>query len=119
MVKFSDRLQKLRKEKGISMGEMARDIETISQSSLSNYENGKRSPGIDKLIKLSDYFNCNIDYLTGRSIFKNPEKIFEEYKINNEEAINVIRGLMIYKESGLSVEEMIKLYRIIKKIKSI
>ena len=35
----------------------------ISREALSYYENGKRSPDIDMLIKHSDYFAVFIDYL--------------------------------------------------------
>ena len=35
----------------------------ISREALSYYENGKRSPDIDMLVTLSDYFNVSVDYL--------------------------------------------------------
>lgn len=39
----------------------------ISREALSYYENGKRSPDIDMLVKLSEYFHVSIDYLiTGK-----------------------------------------------------
>lgn len=39
----------------------------ISREALSYYENGKRSPDTDMLIKLSEYFHVSIDYLiTGK-----------------------------------------------------
>ena len=36
---------------------------SISREALSHYENGKRSPDVDMLICLSNYFNVSIDYL--------------------------------------------------------
>ena len=43
----------------------------ISREALSYYENGKRSPDIDMLILLSEYFNVSIDFLiTGKEFTK-------------------------------------------------
>lgn len=36
---------------------------SISREALSYYENGKRSPDIVMLVRLSDYYNVSIDYL--------------------------------------------------------
>lgn len=35
----------------------------ISREALSHYENNKREPSIDLLIKMSNYFNVSIDFL--------------------------------------------------------
>ena len=44
---------------------------SISREALSYYENGKRSPDIDMLILLSQYFNVSIDFLiTGKEFQK-------------------------------------------------
>lgn len=44
---------------------------SISREALSYYENGKRSPDIDMLILLSEYFNVSIDFLiTGKEFTK-------------------------------------------------
>ncbi len=55
-------LKMIRKEKKYSQLKVAMDL-TISREALSYYENGKRSPDVDMLIKLSKYFNVSIDYL--------------------------------------------------------
>ncbi len=39
----------------------------MSQNTVSRYETGEREPGIAELIKLADYFNVSLDYLTGRT----------------------------------------------------
>lgn len=38
----------------------------ISKSVFRNWLSGKSQPLIDSIIKLSDYFDCSIDYLVGR-----------------------------------------------------
>ncbi len=55
-------LKKIRKAKGFNQLKVAMDL-SISRESLSYYENGKRSPDIQMLLLLSDYFNVSIDYL--------------------------------------------------------
>lgn len=59
-------LREIRKKKGYSQLKVAMDL-CISREALSYYENGKRSPDTDMLIKLSEYFHVSIDYLiTGK-----------------------------------------------------
>lgn len=55
-------LREIRKQKKYSQLKVAMDL-SISREALSYYENGKRSPDIDMLVKLSRYFNVSIDYL--------------------------------------------------------
>ncbi len=55
-------LRKIRKERNLNQLKVALDL-NISREALSHYENGKRSPDIDMLIKMSSYFNVSIDYL--------------------------------------------------------
>ncbi len=62
-------LQKIRKEKKCSQLKLAMDL-SISREALSHYENGKRSPDIDMLVKLSRYFNVSVDYLIFGEDFK-------------------------------------------------
>ena len=59
-------LREIRKKKGYSQLKVAMDL-NISREALSYYENGKRSPDIKMLIRLSKYFGVSIDYLiTGK-----------------------------------------------------
>ena len=55
-------LREIRKKKGYSQLKVAMDL-SISREALSYYENGKRSPDVDMLILLSQYFDVSIDYL--------------------------------------------------------
>lgn len=62
-------LKKIRKARHLNQLKVAMDL-NISREALSHYENGKRSPDIDMLIKLSDYFDVSIDYLIRGEEFK-------------------------------------------------
>ncbi len=55
-------LKEIRKRKGYSQLKVAFDL-NISREALSYYENGKRSPDIQMLCRMSDYFKVSIDYL--------------------------------------------------------
>ncbi|MBQ8859062.1 MAG: helix-turn-helix transcriptional regulator [Clostridia bacterium] len=55
-------LKAMRKQKRLSQLKVAMDL-SISREALSYYENGKRSPDTDMLVRLSKYFNVSIDYL--------------------------------------------------------
>lgn len=55
-------LQQIRKERGYSQLKVAFAL-NISREALSYYENGKRSPDIDMLVRMSEYFDVSIDYL--------------------------------------------------------
>ena len=64
-------LRQIRKKKGYSQLKVAMDL-SISREALSYYENGRRSPDLEMLIKLSHYFNVSVDYLiTGSEFEKN------------------------------------------------
>ena len=63
-------LKQIRKQKNYNQLKVAMDL-CISREALSYYENGKRSPDIDMLILLSEYFNVSIDFLiTGKEFTK-------------------------------------------------
>lgn len=59
------RLRFLRRQKGLSLSELARQTK-IAKSNLSKYENDLRIPGGVILKKLSDYFCINSDWILGR-----------------------------------------------------
>ena len=73
---FQKNIKNLRKNYNISQEELALRL-GISRSSVANYENGQNFPNMDILLKMSKIFNCTIDYLLGRSQFKN-YKEFEQ-----------------------------------------
>ncbi len=64
-------LREIRRRKKLNQLKVALDL-NISRESLSYYENGKRSPDVEMLVKFSQYFDVSIDYLiTGKEFKKN------------------------------------------------
>lgn len=70
----ADRIQHLRKSKGISQEELA-DIIGVSRQAISKWESEQSSPDIEKIILLSDFFEVTTDYL-----LKGIEPIADETK---------------------------------------
>lgn len=69
---FGTNLKKIRQDNDLTQEELAKKIDT-SRSNIANYENDKNMPSIDILEKLSEIFNCSIDYLLGKSDIKTPD----------------------------------------------
>ena len=68
---IADRIQHLRKSKGISQEELA-DKVGVSRQAVSKWESEQSTPDIEKVILLSDYFEVTTDYL-----LKGIEPVFE------------------------------------------
>ena len=54
------KLKQIREQKGFSIQEVAIKL-NISRITLWNYENGKRKPSFEMLIKLSKIYDCTIE----------------------------------------------------------
>lgn len=61
-----NRLKELRKEKGLTLEEIAGKLNTTSMS-LSRYERGEREPKGSVLLDLASLLNVSPDYLLGRT----------------------------------------------------
>lgn len=59
---MADRIQHLRKSKGISQEELA-DKVGVSRQAVSKWESEQSAPDIEKVILLSDFFEVTTDYL--------------------------------------------------------
>lgn len=66
MAEFSERFKQLRTANGYSQQELA-DALNVSKSTVNMYERGERKPGISQLEAIADYFNVDMDYLSGKS----------------------------------------------------
>lgn len=61
-------LKMIRKQRKYSQVKVGLDL-CISREALSHYENGKRSPDIWMLRRLSEYFDVSIDFLVNGKEF--------------------------------------------------
>ena len=59
---LSDRIQYLRKARGISQEGLADQL-GVSRQAVSKWESEQSMPDLDKIISMSDYFEVTTDYL--------------------------------------------------------
>lgn len=105
---MADRIQALRKAKGISQEELADQI-GVSRQAVSKWESEQSSPDLEKVILLSDYFDVTTDYL-----LKGIEKNSDFHEIKNAAAgifavaatavnfIGLVAAIMIWIETQTS-----------------
>lgn len=61
---FSERLRQLRQLRHLTLDELAVSLES-TKTTLSRYENNKRIPDADFIVKAAGYFKVSTDYLLG------------------------------------------------------
>lgn len=72
-MKFSDNLQKLRKEAKLSQEALAEKL-GVTRQSVSKWESGASYPEMDKLISMCSIFDCSMDYLLNGTEKEKKEK---------------------------------------------
>lgn len=84
--KPGDRIKKLIKKNGLSQKEFVEKFNekygySDSEATVSQYVNNKRTPEIDKMVKIANFFNVTLDYIMCRtdvdsdmSIYDTPQK---------------------------------------------
>lgn len=63
------RLKELREERRLNQEGLALKL-NVSQSTISAYEIGERTPDLETLIAIANFFNVSLDYLAGLSDLK-------------------------------------------------
>ncbi len=71
-----NRIKLLREKNNWSQNQLASKMH-CAPSSIAMYEKEERKPSLEVLIKLSEIFECSIDYILGKSDIRNPEKEIE------------------------------------------
>lgn len=69
-----NRIKQLREENNWTQLELSKKMD-CAMSSIAMYENESRKPSMEVLIKLSEIFDCSIDYILGKSDIRNPEDL--------------------------------------------
>ena len=69
---FGDIFKELRLERKLSQEKIADDLE-ISQPLIAKWESHQSTPSPEMLDYIADYFNVSVDYLIGRSKYRNLE----------------------------------------------
>ena len=93
---FSIRLRELRKEHHISAEELAKKL-NVNKSTISRYVTGKTEPYLPFVIKIANYFNVSLDWLSGITNIRNwqqnsnSEIIANYEKLSDEKKKELIR----------------------------
>ncbi len=69
MVKMSERIKKIRRQKGFSQTELGERI-GVSQQVITNYERGIREPNIETLLKIAGALDVSLETLIGEKPIK-------------------------------------------------
>ena len=76
MTAFSERLIKLRKQKGLSQEQLGAAV-GVTRQTVSKWELGDTTPELGKLVQLSDYFQLSIDELVGHAAENDGDRTVE------------------------------------------
>ena len=63
-MKYTDRLKQLREQSGLNQTQIAKML-NYGQTAYSKWELGQRDIAIDNLIKLAQFYNVDMNYITG------------------------------------------------------
>ena len=95
-----DILKELRQSKGLTQQELG-DLVGISASNVRMIEKNQRNGSLDVVSKLADYFNVSIDYLEGKTNYKNSTEIATNI-INKLIELNIINNVNEINDNILS-----------------
>ena len=68
---MNNRIRELRKSRGLTMKQLG-DVLGLTESTISQYENDKRQPDYETLLRLSEYFGVSVGYILGAEEEKTP-----------------------------------------------
>lgn len=101
---FSERFKSERKKLGLTQQQISNKL-GISRSNVANWENGVNEASNDMLLKCSELFGCTVDYLLGKSKYRNFDEYLKENKNEIENEMKVLRSIKkdTYNELNLDV----------------
>jgi len=91
---MSNRLKKLRKEKGLTQADLAKVLNT-NQSQYGKYENGKTNLTVENAKILANYFGVTLSYLLG---------LDDDSCINGSKKMTLFQSLV--RDRGISLKEI-------------
>ena len=95
------RIKEAREAKNYTQKQLSEYI-GVTSSAVANYENDNNMPSIEILNKLSEIFNCSIDYLLGKSDIRNSDEQQYYFAYHKEMAgltpDEIVDALKFYKE---------------------
>lgn len=71
---MKNRIRELRKSRGMTMKQLGAVVE-LAESTISQYETGKRQPDNETLLRLGEFFGVPVDYILGNDMPKSEEQM--------------------------------------------
>ena len=104
------RIKRLIKKNGLSQKEFVDKFNekygySDSEATISQYVNNKRTPEIDKMVKIADFFNVTLDYIMCRTDIDSDMSIYDKSKKNisfstPQEAVSFILSQKVIADLG-------------------
>jgi transcriptional regulator with XRE-family HTH domain len=86
-MEFNEKLQQLRKQKGLTQEELA-DLLYVSRTAISKWESGRGFPNIESLKAISKYFSLSLDeLLSGEELLAIAEQDQKEKEANLQDLV--------------------------------
>lgn len=114
---FGDVLKQLRIESHLTQKELS-SILGISESTVGMYERNKREPDFETLESIADYFNVDMDYLTGRSDIRRAVSFYPNAVSSVNDECGPMKTKVLKEMADMDAEELALLLRNIDKIKA-
>ena len=86
-MEFNEKLQQLRKQKGLTQDERAREL-YVSRTAVSKWESGRGYPGIDSLRAIAAFFSVTVDELLSG------EQVLHIAQIDNSQKQSHLRDMV-------------------------
>ena len=93
-IQLAKNLRSLRDMNNLTQDDLS-DMLNISRQAYSNYENSKRTPDLDSLMRLSAFYHVTLDQLVNGNL-SNSSQIFAEEKVPYYMALDIETGNTIY-----------------------
>ncbi|CAG7632755.1 helix-turn-helix domain-containing protein [Paenibacillus allorhizosphaerae] len=72
---YGERIASLREKLSMTQEDLSNKL-GISRASLSHYENNRRAPDYETIVKIANLFHVSIDYIIGRT--EDPQMVLDE-----------------------------------------
>ncbi len=90
-MEFNEKLQELRKNRGLTQEELANDL-YVSRTAISKWESGRGYPNIDSLKAISKYFSVSLDDLLSSEEILNVAE--NDHKIKEQRIQDIVYGVL-------------------------
>ena len=103
---MTNRIRELRKQTGLTMKQLG-EVVDLAESTISQYETGKRQPDNETLLRLGEYFGVTVGYILGAENERTPAEsgkgdvldevdvaFYGEFKELSEDDKEIVRGMV-------------------------